>query len=125
MIVDLAVRRIGNQVLAGIKIEDVMILVFQDLLKEANIELFKIKPTTPEQVAKIYEEKAVQWEQICGRFKGPNLNPWGFRLMLRKYAPNIFRSIVGKGFANIPIEVDPEYIPPSKKRHKKINSKLN
>lgn len=119
MIVELAIRRIRNQILAGVPVEQIMILVFKDLVEEANKEVLSTKPDTVEKVARIFEDKALQWEQICFKMKGANLNPWGFRLLLRQYSPNMFKAIANKGFAGIPQDCDPEYVPSKKKRHKK------
>ena len=119
MIVDLAVRRIGQTLNLGKPIEDVMVFVFQDLIREANEEVVSLRPEDPKLIAAIFETKAIEWKMICDRFgTGHQLNPWGFRLMFRKYSPNMYKVFVENGFTPIPEEFDPEFVPDSEKRHK-------
>lgn len=119
MIIDLAVRRIGQTLNLGKPIEEVMIFVFQDLIREANEEVVFRRPTDPKEIAAIFEEKANEWRLICGRFGSAyKLNEWGFRLMFRKYSPNMYKSFVENGFTPIPPEFDPEFVPDAEKRHK-------
>ena len=119
MIIDLAVRRIGQTLNLGKPIEDVMIFIFQDLIREANEEVVQKRPTDPKVIAAIFEEKANEWRLICGRFGNVHrLNPWGFRLMLRKFSPAMYESFVTNGFTPIPPENDPEFVPDAEKRHK-------
>lgn len=118
MIVAQAIQRLKNTAAAGLPVEQTMLLIFKDMVKETNIEIYKLRPDKVEVIAALFETKACEYSQICESLPRLNLNPNGFRLMFRQASPNLYRALIQHGFKEIPKEEDPLFVPDGKKRHK-------
>jgi len=80
----------------------VLKLIFQQMIREANIKMRKEKCKSPAEVAKIFEEQSNKWQDMCVLLVKYPINRMGFLAWLKSLQPNVYFSLVANGLTPLP-----------------------
>jgi hypothetical protein len=80
----------------------VLKLIFQQMIREANIRMRREKCKSPAEVAKIFDEQSNKWQDMCVYLIKYPINKMGFLSWLKSLQPNVYFALVANGLTPLP-----------------------